>query len=78
MTDTMIARVARAMCADLGCEWGGQGLTRPEDYLSMATAALNALREPTNAMAEVGDRCVYVGNTDARMIFGAMIAAALI
>lgn len=57
----MVERVARAIAKGNGAIWGGpRGEDDPDFdlmrifYLSMARAAIEAMREPTKAMSEAG------------------------
>jgi len=60
MTETMLVRAARAMCAKDGGSWNAAscmetlGGSEPEDmrqgYMDLARAALEAIREPDAAM----------------------------
>lgn len=77
---TMVERVARAMQADAGhpadelywsTPWTGAVVWR-----SLATAAINAMREPTEAMVEAGKIVDIKALRGAANIWQAMIDAA--
>lgn len=82
---TMIERVARALCEAEGMEWGAQasamtsgsgGDNEQEYYLTQARAAIEAMREPTEAMQDAGEsHCNDYGTPSG--CFRAMIDAAL-
>jgi hypothetical protein len=67
----MIERVARAMCA----ADGGSQEVDVHHYLDMARAAIEAMREPTEAMCEAADA---VECNQPECIWQAMIDAALV
>lgn len=58
----MIEKIAKAMCEANGTIWGGpRGEDDPDfllvklSYMRMARAAIEAMREPTEAMLKAGD-----------------------
>lgn len=82
---TMIEQVARAMSEELGVDWPYTG---HEQLLDVARAAIKAMREPTDAMAQSGGfeaihhKFVRLGSMNerdeiGRAVFAAMIDAAL-
>lgn len=48
--DELVEKVARAMCAEMGYEWGS-GLLMPEDYRWMAEAAVATVQAHLQAEA---------------------------
>lgn len=89
----MIERVARAICVADGCdpnqESVGIGVQMPagqkyrlwEVRVAQARAAIEAMREPTEAMADITGRVLSCGYghvpDDARIVWQAMIDKAL-
>jgi hypothetical protein len=72
MTETMIERVARAICVASGLDpdrpFSSSNYskeTEPQEfawheYLPEARAAINAMREPTEAMEDAGNSATYI------------------
>ncbi len=89
--ESMVERVARAICAATGTIWGGpRGDDDPDFllvklmYLNQARAAIEAMREPTDAMVDaaydwLSDTAPLTGRrtTDIAGTFKFMIDAAL-
>ncbi len=77
MTESMIERVAKALCVQSGIIWEKQSDTQRGHNMSLARAAIEAMREPTERMIKSGnEHCDNDGNLDAA--YRAMIDAALI
>lgn len=74
----MIERVAKAICLVHNTD-----IKRYKNYISAARAAIEAMREPTLEMSEVGgevddiDDCYTIGRTTAKKCWQAMIDEAL-
>jgi hypothetical protein len=93
MPDTMIDRVARALCEAQGFTWeqagdpmqSGSGEDERDGYVLLARAAIAALMEPTDGMVRAGVdyrlRTSLHGDndwpTDTRRLLGVMLTAAL-
>lgn len=80
----IIEAAARALCRHAGNPENATMAGKPlwQDYVPEARAVLLAIRDATDAMAEVGratayDRVVDVGDEDAKAIYAAMLDAAL-
>lgn len=85
----MVEKVARAIAAEMGTDWGGplgesdlSFLPYKARYMSMARAAIEAMREPTEAMKEAGFQAGHLGDgeweyADPESAYTAMIDAAL-
>lgn len=56
---SMVERVARAMCRQSGIEWEKQSNTQRGYNLSLARAAIEAIREPTDDMRETGKQVIW-------------------
>ncbi len=72
----MLERVARGICESLGHDPDCNSLGRPEwpSYLSVARAAIEAMREPTEEMAKAGGKARRQWD---KSVWQAMISAAL-
>jgi len=87
MAESMVEKVARAICAHMGEEPDQKTPYHPkrkfvwEHYIDTARVAIEALREPTKLMKEAGDDNSgfdgYVNSFDPTIPYQAMIAAAL-
>lgn len=87
MSDSLIERMARAMCSTYGDNFDEQpesgeglhpynpGLPSRSDWRRIARAALAAAREPSDAMGEAADQWASMGT--ALHVWRAMIDAAL-
>ena len=74
----MIERVARAMCKALNFNYDAFGELGQTKYRKLAHAAIEAMREPTEAMWNVGQRPPGSPRSyDAVAVWTAMIDAAL-
>ena len=72
---TMIERVARAICDATGeFSWDEEDEITRSEFRNEAIAAIEAMREPTEAMIEAGH---WHSGSDAGPCFTAMIDAAL-
>ena len=70
----MIERMARAICKSRGDDWEREG---PDGYLHEAMAAIEAMREPTDAMkAAAVHAAMDTKGTVIAAIWSAMIGAA--
>lgn len=74
MTESMIERVAKALCEQGGVVWGKLSQIQKAHHLSLARAAIEAMREPTDAMWLADGLVDHMHPTDAWEI---MIDAAL-
>ena len=71
MSDSMVERVAKAMCEDDGANWNAANFNEtangdePEEqreyWRVKARAAIEAMKEPTDAMADEGYRHIADG-----------------
>jgi hypothetical protein len=77
----MIERVARAMCVQSGIDWAKQGEGQRSRNMSIAAAAIQAMREPTVEMLVAAQEdwlCVRAAEERGDFIWRAMIDTALV
>jgi len=81
---TMVERVARAICASLSDKmngWDTLGGDEREDFLAAARVAIEAMREPTTKMSDAGDEAsaslAISRDSSGNYVWQAMIDAAL-
>lgn len=77
MTESMIERVARALCVQSGIIWEKQSDTQRSYNLSLARAAIEAMEEPTKIQLEAMEPWSRVSGHH-EMVWKAGVKAALI